>query len=98
MSNSEQLLSSFWDAVLDLAPEELHSRSMLASHFSKINGTFMTKKPAEVLMSLLTNITLLRAIIDAFFHTNTASSNRTYYPPYRISGHRGFSVPDHPVG
>lgn len=50
MSNSEQLLGPFWDAVLDLSQEELRSKSILASHFSKINGAFMSKKPTEVFL------------------------------------------------
>ncbi|GJJ12305.1 hypothetical protein Clacol_006546 [Clathrus columnatus] len=47
MSNTGQLLAPFWDGVLDLSSEELLSRPSLASHFSKINGAFMSKKPAE---------------------------------------------------
>lgn len=48
LNNAGQLLTPFWDSVLDRDPEDMKTRSVLASHFTKINATFLYKKPSEV--------------------------------------------------
>jgi len=48
MREQEHLLVPFWETVLDRPPEEMQTQMIMASHFSKINSTFLTKKPEEV--------------------------------------------------
>ena len=48
VSNSNQLLGPFWETVLDRPPEDMKTQMVMASHFSKINAVFLSKKPAEV--------------------------------------------------
>lgn len=42
----------FWDTVLDRPPDEMKTQIAMASHFTKINGMFLSKKPQEVRTSL----------------------------------------------
>ncbi|KAF6763649.1 SIT4 phosphatase-associated protein-domain-containing protein [Ephemerocybe angulata] len=49
MRESDHLLVPFWETVLDRPPEEMKSQMIMASHFSKINSTFLTKKPEEMI-------------------------------------------------
>jgi serine/threonine-protein phosphatase 6 regulatory subunit 3 len=46
---ADQLLVPFWDALLDMDPEEMAHKGLVAPHFTKINSVFMSKKPEEVL-------------------------------------------------
>jgi hypothetical protein len=48
MENSAQILAPFWDIVLSMQPDELIAKASVATHFSKISGTFLMKKPEEV--------------------------------------------------
>ncbi|KZV96148.1 SAPS-domain-containing protein [Exidia glandulosa HHB12029] len=45
----DELLAPFWDSVLDRSPDDMKTRTVMASHFAKINAMFLTKKPAEML-------------------------------------------------
>ncbi|CAE6525097.1 unnamed protein product [Rhizoctonia solani] len=47
--NSAEILAPFWDTVLSMPPEELRTKASVAAHFSKISGTFLMKKPEEML-------------------------------------------------
>ncbi|KAG8733903.1 hypothetical protein FRC11_000457 [Ceratobasidium sp. 423] len=47
--NSAQILAPFWDTVLSMPPDELRTKASVAAHFSKISGTFLMKKPEEML-------------------------------------------------
>ncbi|CAE6470673.1 unnamed protein product [Rhizoctonia solani] len=47
--NSAQILAPFWDTVLSMPPDELRAKASVAAHFSKISGTFLMKKPEEML-------------------------------------------------
>ncbi|CAE7183181.1 unnamed protein product [Rhizoctonia solani] len=47
--NSAQILAPFWDTVLSMPPDELRTKASVAAHFSKISGTFLLKKPEEML-------------------------------------------------
>ncbi|CUA70095.1 Extragenic suppressor of kinetochore protein 1 [Schizosaccharomyces pombe 972h-] [Rhizoctonia solani] len=47
--NSAQILAPFWDTVLSMPPGELRTKASVAAHFSKISGTFLMKKPEEML-------------------------------------------------
>ncbi|KAG1794856.1 SIT4 phosphatase-associated protein-domain-containing protein [Suillus plorans] len=49
VNSSDQLLTPFWETVLDKSPEEMKTEMVMASHFAKINAVFLTKKPAEML-------------------------------------------------
>ena len=50
ITHSEQLLTPFWETVLDKPPEEFQEQTQmaLASFFAKVNAVFLNKKPAEV--------------------------------------------------
>ncbi|CAE6397243.1 unnamed protein product [Rhizoctonia solani] len=47
--NSAQILAPFWDIVLSMPPDELRAKASVAAQFSKISGTFLMKKPEEML-------------------------------------------------
>ncbi|THH23096.1 hypothetical protein EUX98_g8077 [Antrodiella citrinella] len=49
ITNSERLLTPFWETVLDRSPEDMKTQMVMASHFAKINAVFLSKKPAEML-------------------------------------------------
>ncbi|KAI0053980.1 SAPS-domain-containing protein [Auriscalpium vulgare] len=49
LNNTEQLLTPFWETVLDRPAEDMKTHMAMASHFAKINAVFLTKKPAEML-------------------------------------------------
>lgn len=49
----DHLLVPFWETVLERPPEEMKTQIIMASHFSKINSTFLTKKPDEASFGLL---------------------------------------------
>ena len=50
ISRSDQLLTPFWETVLEKPPEEFRdpNKMALASYFAKVNAVFLGKKPAEV--------------------------------------------------
>lgn len=54
VNSADELLTPFWETVLDKSPEEMKTEMVMASHFAKINAVFLTKKPAEVNDYLLT--------------------------------------------
>jgi hypothetical protein len=56
VNSSDQLLTPFWETVLDKSPEEMKTEMVMASHFAKINAVFLTKKPAEVNAYLFTTV------------------------------------------
>ncbi|KAH0583441.1 hypothetical protein H2248_009069 [Termitomyces sp. 'cryptogamus'] len=48
INEQQQLLVPFWEIVLDRPVEDMKTQTTMASHFSKINGVFLSKKPAEM--------------------------------------------------
>ncbi|KAF8759787.1 SAPS protein [Rhizoctonia solani] len=46
-----QILAPFWDTVLSMPPDELRTKASVAAHFAKISGTFLMKKPEEVVVA-----------------------------------------------
>jgi serine/threonine-protein phosphatase 6 regulatory subunit 3 len=48
VNHQDQLLTPFWETVLDTPPDEMKTRMVMAGNFAKVNAVFMTKKPAEV--------------------------------------------------
>lgn len=48
VNNAEELLTPFWETVLDRPPEDMKTEMVMASHFAKIDSVFLTKKPAGV--------------------------------------------------
>lgn len=48
LNKADELLTEFWESVLDRAPDDMKTRTVMASHFAKINAVFLSKKPAEV--------------------------------------------------
>jgi hypothetical protein len=53
LNNSEELLTPFWEIVLERPPEEMKTQIALATSFMKINTVFLGKKPREVRSRLL---------------------------------------------
>ncbi|KAH9952025.1 SAPS-domain-containing protein [Amylocystis lapponica] len=49
IAHSDQLLTPFWETVLDRSPDDMKTQMVIASHFAKINAMFLNKKPAEML-------------------------------------------------
>ena len=47
LGHTDQLLTPFWETVLDRSPEDMRTEMVMASHFAKINAVFLNKKPAE---------------------------------------------------
>ena len=56
LNHSEQLLTPFWETVLDRSPEDMKTQMVMASHFAKINAMFLSKKPAEVRLFRKSNL------------------------------------------
>ncbi|KAF8077592.1 SIT4 phosphatase-associated protein-domain-containing protein [Lyophyllum atratum] len=48
INEQTQLLQPFWETVLDRSPDDMKTEMVMASHFSKINAVFLSKKPAEM--------------------------------------------------
>ncbi|KAF5369199.1 hypothetical protein D9615_009978 [Tricholomella constricta] len=48
INEQTQLLIPFWETVLDRSPDDMKTQMVMASHFSKINAVFLSKKPAEM--------------------------------------------------
>ncbi|KAK7693899.1 hypothetical protein QCA50_003472 [Cerrena zonata] len=49
INQSQTLLTPFWETILDMSPDDMKTRMIMASHFVKINAVFLSKKPAEML-------------------------------------------------
>ncbi|OBZ65736.1 Extragenic suppressor of kinetochore protein 1, partial [Grifola frondosa] len=49
VAHPDQLLTPFWETVLDKPPEEVKTQMTMASHFAKVNAAFLSKKPVEML-------------------------------------------------
>jgi hypothetical protein len=58
IGSSDQILTPFWETVLDRSPEDMKMQMTMASHFAKINAVFLNKKPIEVNCCLLSSVTL----------------------------------------
>lgn len=63
LDKSEQLLVPFWNSVLDREPDLMKTQNVMASQFAKINATYLSKKPAEVLAVLSHDRELFRRIL-----------------------------------
>ncbi|KAG6833098.1 hypothetical protein H0H87_011509 [Tephrocybe sp. NHM501043] len=48
INEQQQLLIPFWETVLDRSAEDMKTRMIMVSHFSKVNAVFLSKKPAEM--------------------------------------------------
>ncbi|KAG6888371.1 hypothetical protein C0992_008673 [Termitomyces sp. T32_za158] len=48
INEQQQLLVPFWEIILDRSAEDMKTQTTMASHFSKINAVFLSKKPAEM--------------------------------------------------
>ncbi|KAG6915049.1 hypothetical protein DXG01_013715 [Tephrocybe rancida] len=48
INEQQQLLIPFWETVLDRSAEDMKTEMIMASHFSKVNAVFLSKKPAEM--------------------------------------------------
>ncbi|TFY80035.1 hypothetical protein EWM64_g3980 [Hericium alpestre] len=64
LNNSEQLLTPFWETVLDRSPEDMKTHMIMASHFAKINATFLNKKPAEMLQFIRSQPNIVERLLQ----------------------------------
>ncbi|EMD38130.1 hypothetical protein CERSUDRAFT_113278 [Gelatoporia subvermispora B] len=64
LNHADQLLTPFWETVLDRPPEDMKTQMVMASHFAKINAVFLSKKPAEMLVF----IQLQPSIVERLLH------------------------------
>ncbi|KAG6885879.1 hypothetical protein C0993_008398 [Termitomyces sp. T159_Od127] len=48
INEQQQLLVPFWEIILDRSAEDMKTQMTMASHFSKINAVFLSKKPTEM--------------------------------------------------
>jgi serine/threonine-protein phosphatase 6 regulatory subunit 3 len=50
VAHSEQLLTPFWETVLETPPENFKEPTLTAisTFFAKVNAVFLSKKPTEV--------------------------------------------------
>ncbi len=51
LNNVDKLLVPFWDSTLDRSPDVTRAQIMTATHFAKVNATFLMKKPTEVFLA-----------------------------------------------
>ncbi|KAF9218360.1 SAPS-domain-containing protein [Gyrodon lividus] len=70
VNNSEELLAPFWETVLDRSPEDMKTEMVMASRFAKINAVFLTKKPAEMLVFIQSQPSVVERLLR---HVETPS-------------------------
>ncbi|OAX34190.1 SAPS-domain-containing protein [Rhizopogon vinicolor AM-OR11-026] len=70
VNSSVELLTPFWETVLDKSPEEMKTEMVMASHFAKINAVFLTKKPAEMLAFIQSQPAVVERLLQ---HVETPS-------------------------
>ncbi|KAI0080509.1 SAPS-domain-containing protein [Panus rudis PR-1116 ss-1] len=87
LKNSEQLLTPFWETVLDRSPEDMKTQMVMASHFAKINAVFLSKKPAEMLAFIQSQPNVVDRILR---HIET--------PPFADLLVRIIQLDEHPSG
>ncbi|PPQ89434.1 hypothetical protein CVT25_012813, partial [Psilocybe cyanescens] len=63
IAEQKQLLMPFWETVLDRSPDDMKTQMIMASHFSKINSVFMTKKPIEMLAFIQSQPNIVERLI-----------------------------------
>ncbi|CDO73666.1 hypothetical protein BN946_scf185014.g136 [Trametes cinnabarina] len=63
VTHADELLVPFWETVLDRSPEEMKSQVMMATHFAKVNITFLSKKPAEMLAFIQSQPNIVERIL-----------------------------------
>ncbi|KZT61563.1 SAPS-domain-containing protein [Calocera cornea HHB12733] len=76
LEHADELMTPFWDTILDKPTDDLLSNPVMTARFTKINSVFLTKKPTEMLNfikkvtnvvpKLLTHIEI-PAIVDLLF-------------------------------
>ena len=79
------LLRDFWNDMLDKDPGDIRERNVMASHFAKINATFLMRKPAEVRPTDCSRLVpvLIACRPDAGFHSSAAVNCRADIAAYR---------------
>ncbi|OSD08435.1 SAPS-domain-containing protein [Trametes coccinea BRFM310] len=87
VNHQEQLLVPFWETVLDKSPEEMKSQVMMATHFAKVNVTFLSKKPAEMLAFIQAQPNIVERILR---HIES--------PPFADLLVRIIQLDEHPAG
>ncbi|EJD53175.1 SAPS-domain-containing protein [Auricularia subglabra TFB-10046 SS5] len=61
---ADQLLAPFWESVLDHSPDDMKTRTVMASHFAKINAVFLSKKPAEMLAFIQSQPNVIERLLN----------------------------------
>jgi hypothetical protein len=98
LRNPNQLLAPLWESVLDRSVDDMKTRTVMASHFAKINASFLSKKPAEVSFYLSRRPAAHYATrIDACLYPISATRNRAPAEPHRDTGFRRPPCTSHPA-
>ncbi|KAF9053141.1 SIT4 phosphatase-associated protein-domain-containing protein [Panaeolus papilionaceus] len=66
----QQLLVPFWETVLERSADDMKTQMTMATHFVKINSTFLSKKPSEMLAFMQSQPNLVERIVQ---HIETPS-------------------------
>ncbi|KAH6902440.1 phosphatase associated protein, partial [Coprinopsis sp. MPI-PUGE-AT-0042] len=64
-----QLLVPFWETVLDRPPDDMKTQMVMAAHFAKINSSFLSKKPAEMIEFIQRQPNIVERVLQ---HVETA--------------------------
>ncbi|KIY46945.1 SAPS-domain-containing protein [Fistulina hepatica ATCC 64428] len=49
INEQQQLLTPFWESVLDRPSDDMKTHMVMATNFAKVNSVFLSKKPVEML-------------------------------------------------
>ena len=99
VNNAEELLSPFWETVLDRSPEDMKTEMVMASHFAKIDSVFLTKKPAEVRRLYCSCADKhLTPYSDARLHPIPTKHRRAFTSPCRNAFDSRLIGSYHPIG
>ncbi|KIM86236.1 hypothetical protein PILCRDRAFT_65387 [Piloderma croceum F 1598] len=63
IGSSDQILTPFWETVLDRSPEDMKMQMTMASHFAKINAVFLNKKPIEMLAFIQSQTNIVERLL-----------------------------------
>ncbi|KAF7298318.1 hypothetical protein MKEN_01356300 [Mycena kentingensis (nom. inval.)] len=70
VNRKEELLTPFWESVLDRSPEDMKMQMVMAAHFTKINTVFLSKRPTEMLAFIRAQPTIVERLLQ---HIETPS-------------------------
>lgn len=101
VGKSDVVLAPFWDFVLDRSPDDMKTRTVMASHFVKINLSFIIKWPEKVSMGVWScrlSAEFLSFWADARVYTVPAEHCGTTPKTYRVPLFRRSHCADYIAG